>query len=94
MSDRQWYIVDFLQSVMSPAVEEDMHSYNPHNGTVKQLREAAKRLHKRGYIRWHTANGRTGWCRIPWPEDPVPYRPFAGMRHPEDVLRDEPRGKS
>ena len=88
MSDRQWYIVDFLRYVKQPAVEQDMFDYNPHNGTVKQLKAAAKRLHKRGYIRWVERNGRTGWMRLPWKEDPVPYQHYEGMRDVADVLKD------
>ena len=88
MSERQWYIVDFLQAVQTPAVEEDMHSYNSSYGTVQQLRDATKRLHKRGYIRWGTADGRTVWMRMPWREDPVPYRPNVRAMHPENQLKE------
>ena len=88
MSYRQWYIVKFLECVQTPATEEDMHSYNPTYGTLVQLRSATRRLHKRGYIRWGTADGRTGWRRMPPDEDPVPYRPAPFARFPEDVLRD------
>ena len=88
MSYRQWYIVAFLEAVQSPAVEEDMHTYNPTYGTVSQLRAAAQRLHKRGFIRWGKGNGRTGWQRMPPDEDPVPYRPSPSFRRPDEVLRD------